>query len=446
MQYLDNPIRMSKKFRPLFQAKGSETGEPLIKTRYVLVSGGRGSGKSWAVSTALCTFACFAGWKILFSRWTMASARDSIIPEFLEKIEVLKSGREFKSGVQDIEHTPTKSQILFRGIKTSQGTQTAKLKSLQGINCWVLDEAEEMPDEKTFDVIDLSVRDPRHPNIIVLVFNPTHKTHWIYRRFWEPYGVPDSGYCGVVEAANATYISSDYRDNKVFAKSNPEYIALAEKCKAVNWRKYENIWLGAWVSEIEGALWSYEMIHAYRREPENVPELKRVVVAIDPSATDNLTSDEAGIVVAGEGVDDHYYVLSDRSGVYPPRKWAENAIQEYRKHKASRIVAESNHGGLMVEETIRAVDRNVRVRLISASRGKIPRAEPIAALYELGRVHHVGTFRDMESEMMSYTGFDPNYSPGRLDALVWSLAELSGIDPNSWSPEDVLEKAVKEEW
>jgi predicted phage terminase large subunit-like protein len=163
---------------------------------------------------------------------------------------------------------------------------------------------------------------------------------------------------------------------------------------------------------------------------EQAPELRRVVVAIDPAASNNEGSDETGIIVAGRGEDKHLYVIEDLSGRYQPHEWARKAIQAYRRHKADRIVAEVNNGGQMVEATLRAVDPRVSFKAVHASRGKVVRAEPIAALYEKREVHHVGSFATLEDQMCAFTtDFDrgrAGYSPDRVDGLVWALTELSG--------------------
>ena len=170
-----------------------------------------------------------------------------------------------------------------------------------------------------------------------------------------------------------------------------------------------------------GALWKRDALDALRVLQH--PDLARVVVAVDPAATSNEGSDETGIIGAGRGASDgHGYVLEDASLRDTPAEWARAAVTLYHKLKADRIVAEANQGGDMVAHTIHTVDPNVPVKLVHASRGKVARAEPVAALYEQSRVHHVGTFPDMEDQMCNWTQGDA--SPDRLDALVWALTEL----------------------
>jgi phage terminase large subunit-like protein len=173
---------------------------------------------------------------------------------------------------------------------------------------------------------------------------------------------------------------------------------------------------------LEGALWTRALIDAGR--VGEAPPLVRIVVAVDPAGGSDRKNDETGIVVAGRDAAGHGYVLEDLSGRYSPDGWARRAVHAYRANLADRIVAESNFGGAMVEATIRAVDRSVPVRLVHASRGKVLRAEPIVAMYEQGKVHHVGALPVLEDQMCGWDPTASTNSPDRLDALVWALSEL----------------------
>ncbi len=173
-----------------------------------------------------------------------------------------------------------------------------------------------------------------------------------------------------------------------------------------------------------GALWKREtMIDAYR--VTQLPDLVRIVVAIDPAATSGKGSDETGIVVVGKDKANHLYVLDDVSLRATPNGWAMAAIAAYNKHKADRVVAEVNNGGEMVEATLRTIDATIPYTAVHASRGKALRAEPIASLYEQGKGHHVGMFSQLEDQMCQWQPTDP-WSPDRLDALVWAATELTG--------------------
>lgn len=171
-----------------------------------------------------------------------------------------------------------------------------------------------------------------------------------------------------------------------------------------------------------GALWKRSDIEKLR--VDKMPVLKRIVVAIDPAATSNPDSDETGIVVAGLGVDNHGYVLEDCTLRGTPAEWSNCAITAYRRWSADRIIGETNNGGEMVETVIRMNDKNVPFKAVHASRGKITRAEPISALYEQKKIHHVGCLPQLEDQMCDYDPKTAKYSPDRMDALVWAMTEL----------------------
>jgi phage terminase large subunit-like protein len=180
--------------------------------------------------------------------------------------------------------------------------------------------------------------------------------------------------------------------------------------------------LGELLDDVEGALWTLQLLDECR--VTQAPEMRRVVVALDPSGGAGPSHDEQGIIVAGLGVDGQIYVLADRSCSLSPHGWASRAVAAYREFDADRIVAEKNYGGDMVESTIRQVDKQVPVKVITASRGKVQRAEPVAALYEQHLVHHVGPMPTLDDQLTTWTPLDGT-SPDRLDALVWAVTELT---------------------
>lgn len=200
-------------------------------------------------------------------------------------------------------------------------------------------------------------------------------------------------------------------------------------------RKYEGTRLGRQELEAEiledviGALWNRDNLdqHRLKKNAHDLGFYKRIVVAIDPAVTSGEDANETGIVVCGLGQDDQGYILDDQSGRYAPEQWARLAIRLYTNYSADRVVAEVNNGGDLVEATLRTVDKNVAFTAVRASRGKLVRAEPISALYEQGRVHHVGAFPALEDQMCMFT---PDLdrasfgSPDRVDALVWGITEL----------------------
>jgi predicted phage terminase large subunit-like protein len=182
---------------------------------------------------------------------------------------------------------------------------------------------------------------------------------------------------------------------------------------------------GAILDDNPGALWRRSMIDSVRIALEDKPTFTRVVVGVDPAVTSNEDSDNTGIVVAGMTANGHYYVLDDVTLKASPLEWASAAVNAYEKHKADRIVAETNNGGDLVIHLLQQVKPTVATKKVTATRGKQLRAEPVAALYEQGRVHHVGYFTELEDEMCEYEPGITKDSPDRMDALVWALTELS---------------------
>jgi len=225
-------VDINEKYQPLFYNKDK---------RYHIVTGGRGSGKSFAVTLFLVLLTEQANEVILFTRYTLVSAHISIIPEFLGMIELLGWDDRFTVTKEAVINNNTGSKILFKGLKTSSGTQTANLKSLSGVTCWVLDEAEELIDETVFDKIDLSVRSKNAQNRVIMILNPTTSEHFIYKRWFEQ-GQKD----------NTCYIHTTYLDNK--DNLDQSILHEIEEMKISNPKKYDHVILGGWLERLEGVV------------------------------------------------------------------------------------------------------------------------------------------------------------------------------------------------
>ena len=234
-------INVDEKYIPLFQGD----------TRYYIVTGGRGSGKSFAVNLFLNYLTYEDGHKVLFTRYTMTSAHTSIIPEFVDKIDLMGASDDFRVTRDEIINMHTQSLIMFKGIKTSSGNQTAALKSLAGVTTFVVDEAEELVDEEIFDKIDLSVRSNKNTNRVVLILNPTTKEHWIYKRFFEARGI-EAGWNGV--HTDTTYIHTTYKDNK--GNLPDSFLHSIYEMKLKRPEKYEHQILGGWINQQDGAVYT----------------------------------------------------------------------------------------------------------------------------------------------------------------------------------------------
>jgi phage terminase large subunit-like protein len=196
------------------------------------------------------------------------------------------------------------------------------------------------------------------------------------------------------------------------------YLARLEQLTGV---RRKRLLLGEWAAEVEGALWNLDQIEEFRVPafPAGV-ERVRVVVAVDPPGSHDGA--ECGIVVVARGSDGHLYILDDLSRRGTPLEWATAAVGAYDKYEADAVVIEVNQGGEMATETLRRVRRNLPVRPVRATRGKIVRAEPVSALAAQGRIHHVGRFPALEDQLASWVPGQP--SPDRLDALVWAVTDL----------------------
>ncbi len=236
---MKNPILNEK-----YNALGNDT-------RYFIITGGRGSGKSFAINTFLAFLTMEQGHKILFTRYTMVSAATSIIPEFIEKLELYGIAKHFRITRDEILNISTGSSIIFKGIRTSAGNQTAALKSLQGITTFVLDEAEELVNEDDFDKIDQSVRAKNKQNRVMLILNPTTKEHWIYQRFYAAKGVNP----GINQwKDNVTYLHTTFKDN--IDHLSESFLLQLEDIRRRRPDRYNHQILGGWLDKAEGVVYN----------------------------------------------------------------------------------------------------------------------------------------------------------------------------------------------
>jgi phage terminase large subunit len=232
------------------------SGAPPIDKRYIIITGGRGSMKSFTVALWACWNTTFPGQRALYTRYTLSSAEISIIPEFQEKIELLGLAPIFRVKKSRVLNTQTGSDILFSGIKTSAGNQTAKLKSIPGLNVLIVDEAEEFTSEKDFDTIDESIRAKSANNRVILIMNPSVTSHWIYQRFFaghERYEMIDGEKVTMTDHPDVFHIHTTYLDNK--KNLSQSFLDQTAKLKVTFPKKYALRSLGAWQSAAEGAIY-----------------------------------------------------------------------------------------------------------------------------------------------------------------------------------------------
>lgn len=352
--------------------------------RYRAFVAGVGSGKTYAGVLASLV-ACQRAERGAIVAPTYPMLKDVVLPTFRE---VAGGGVEALNKADLYADMTNGHRVLFRSADKSE--------RLRGMNlgwAWV-DEAA-LIDEETWDILLGRLR--LDPGRAWLTTTPKGR-NWIYDRFVED---PDEEHDTV----------------RASTKDNPhlpdEYIRSLEEQYTERFRQQE---VEGKFIESQGALWSWDDIGR-----EEAPDtLDRVVVGVDPAGGG---PDEVGIVAVGKA-GDRAYVLGDHSMQGSPNAWASAVRSAYQQHEADRVVAERNYGGDMVESTLRTADRNLPVDVISASRGKQQRAEPVAAMYEQGKVSHVDTFGELETQMTTWDPEESDGSPDRVDALVWALTDL----------------------
>ena len=234
-------------------------------SRYFVITGGRGSGKSFSITVFLVLLTFEENNKVLFTRYTMSSAGMSIIPEFIEKLELMGLLEHFTVTKFEIINNLTGSSIYFSGIKTASGDQTAKLKSISGINTFVLDEAEELQEEENFDKIDFSIRAKGVKNRCLLILNPATKEHWIYQRFFQNRGIPD-GFNGTKDGV--TYIHTTYEDNR--ENLSESFLKEIERMKQRRPNHYKHQILGGWLQKAEGVIFTDWQMGKFNTEIDSI--------------------------------------------------------------------------------------------------------------------------------------------------------------------------------
>lgn len=319
----------------------------------ILVTGGRGSGKSFNVSTFIERLLFEVRHpspskrivhQILYTRYTMVSAHMSVIPEFMEKVELDGNMKYYRSTKTDVKNLRSGGGIFFRGIKTSSGVQTAKLKSIHGITTFVVDEAEEWVSEKEFETIMLSIRQKGIQNRIIIVMNPTDNNHWVYRRFIEnthKLVEIDGVQVQISTHPNVLHIHTTYFDN--MENLSPEFLKEVEEMKKNNPEKYAHVVIGRWADVAEGAI--FKRIGIVKEFPANA---KKVALGLDFG----FTHDPSAVVKCGI-VDNDLYLDEI---CYKTDMLSSDLIRELRKENLfvyadcadPRLIQEIANGGIII--------------------------------------------------------------------------------------------------
>jgi phage terminase large subunit-like protein len=392
------------------QARPEQLPPPGAWTVWLLL-GGRGVGKTRTGAEQVIAWAKAGVTPIALVAATAADARDVMI-EGVSGI-LTCSPPHFRP-----EYQPTRRSVTWPNGSTAICYSADEPERLRGPNFaagWCDEVGTWRYPQAAWDNLMLALRHGKNPRCVVSTTpRPTRLLKYLVSRAT---GGPDAF---VVLTRSRTIDNA-----KNLAPSFLETITAAYQGTRLGRQELD----AEMLDDVPGALWQRSWIDDARVSAAPA-DLTRVVVALDPAVTSGENADETGIVVCGRVASGHAYVLDDLSGKFQPEAWAARAVAAYRHHKADRIVAEKNQGGDMVRSTIRAVDPNVPVTLVHASRGKVVRAEPVSTRYEQGRIHHVGTFTVLEDQLCSFTSdFDrarAGYSPDRVDALVWGMVDLVG--------------------
>ena len=378
--------------------------KPLIgPARYKGAYGGRGSAKSWFFAGQIIQRALVdPGSRVICLREIQKDLKESAKLLIEDRIQAL-SAPGFEVRHAEIR-TPGGGLIAFKGL---QEFTADSIKSLEGFNIAWCEEAHTIT-ERSLELLRPTIRAPGSE--LWFSWNPRDATDAI-----------DSFLRGPQIPASAKVVSVSYKDNPWFPKELEE-----ERLHDLetNPDRYGHIWEGDYEPTAIGAIWTRQNLNEHRRsEP---PQLERIVVSVDPAISAESGSNEHGIGVAARGADGRGYFLEDATVGGSPKDWATRAVAMYDKYEANCVVIEKNQGGDMCRHTLKTVRPSLPIREVHATKGKHVRAEPIASLYQLGRVSHVGSFPQLEAQMCQFTasGYEGKGSPDRADALVWGMTEL----------------------
>lgn len=395
--------------------------------RHIMLYGGARSGKTFLLVRALIVRALKHTSRHAVLRYRFNHVKASIIFDTLPKVmqlcwpDLIPHCNLDKSNW--FYRLPNGSEIWFGGLDDKDRTE--KILGQEYATLY-LNECSQIPwSSRNMAITRLAQKTP----LALKAYydcNPPSEMHWTCRAF-------------VYKLDPETRVPLRDKDSYAAMLLNPlgnsanlpsEYL---QELQSLPERMRRRFWLGKFGDSTENALWTYELLDRCRKMDGDLPDMQRVLISVDPSGCsgeEDKRSDEVGIVVVGLGTDQRAYVLEDLSGRMGPTEWGRVVSDAFDRHEADAVVAETNFGGAMVGEVIRASrpgsSRRIPFREVHASRGKVVRAEPIAAIYEAGKVSHVGYFSEMEDQLcaMSTAGYAGGRSPDRADALVWGLSEL----------------------
>lgn len=407
-------ITLNPKYKDLFK--------DYKNIRIILLAGGRGSGKSFASSLWLTNKFYNSKKNALYLRKFATNIESSVIPQFLQQVSCLNLPFTIKKN--SIENRYGK-KLYFMGIESSQSSADSKLKSIPELENVLIEEASEITEDE-FDKLNLSVRDIDSEPKIVLCFNPSHQSHWIYQKFYKKRDI-DYDFNGIKD--EVLYIHTTYLDN--IDNLDKSFLQEAESTKKYDPIKFQRDFMGKWLNEVDNPLLSKQLLDLAINKIEIPNSFDKIVVSIDPAISVNKNSDATGLSVCGKK-DKDYYILECFEEKLSPLEWATKAKQLYQKYNADNIVVEVNQGGDMCEQTLRQVCGTfIKIDKVRATKGKVLRFEPVHALYQQQLIHHCGRFIDLETQLLTFSGNEKDKSPNSVDAMVWAITYLAQHGKNS---------------
>lgn len=395
--------------------------------RHTLLVGGSRSGKTFALVRAIYARALrSSGSRHCILRFRYNAVRSSIWLDTLPKVQHLCFPEvNYKDNRQDgYVQLPNGSQIWFGGLDEKERVE--KILGQEYATMY-FNECSQIPySSVTVALTRLAQAAPNIQNRAYYDLNPTGTGHWTYKLFVE-HKDPLQVTAPIADPTDYKWMYLNPRDNQTNIADG--YIKSLEALPLRQRRRFLD---GQYTAEVDGALWTYEGIERCRHEGP-LPDMRRVVIGVDPSGTagkDDKRNDDIGIVAAGVDSDGIAYILEDATCCEGPAGWGRRVVQTFIKHNADAVIAEANYGGEMVRHVIQSAAKemevSVPVHLVSASRGKFIRAEPVAALYEQHRVKHAGRFLILEDQLLNFStnGWLGEKSPDRADAAIWALTHL----------------------
>ncbi len=408
-------------------------------TQHTMLFGGSRSGKTFLIIRRIVSRALQApGSRHLIARFTFASVKNSIsLDTFPKVMAICFPGVEFKLNKADMYcEFPNGSQVWFAGLDDKERTE--KILGMEFATIF-LNECSQIPKSsrdlavtRLAQVSWIEDEDDDEPRMLSLKMfydeNPPTKGHWTHKLFVEKKDPETKQHFDPEQSATFACMQINPESNA--ENLPPGYI---DTLKGLSQRLQRRFLRGEFAEDNPDALFREELIDRYRvADGEVLPDMVRIIVAVDPSGAsgkENETNDAIGIVVAGLGTNGIGYVLEDLTGLYSPGVWGKIVCNAFARYDADMVVGEGNFGGAMVQHVVQSAStsgRRIPYKMVTASRGKAVRAEPVSSLYEDGRMRHAGIFMELEDELVGFStkGYMGEGSPNRADAAIWAAAEL----------------------